>query len=351
MQVCSFILLPHALTHPRQPLRRLCSSRPRARRLHHAPFRASLDPYKELGVSPTADSATIKRAYRKAALERHPDVSGAPNARESFQRAQDAYRMLSDPSSRAAYDRAARRSTSGTYSGSSSNFSGDGGAAAREYARKWRQENPMPEDLDDDLGSVLRDLFGGAMRGAKEKGPSVLNDVLDLLERNVGIGGSGSANGGVNNGQESEENSVLNCKSEDVLEAEIRECARAIETAEVRVRGTETETETLHARKKGWERRAVNAVDYGARIGAQEMIREIEAQLGRLETRVSKFREVERAAREHRRLLSERLEQVRRGEVKVDRPKARTERTQEKSRKQGVTVDEELEAMKRELGL
>ncbi len=349
MQRCAFCLLTPPRTRSRYPKHNLCSQRRGVRSVQRISVRASLDPYKELGVPPTADDAAIKRAYRKAALERHPDVSGAADARESFQRAQDAYRMLSDPSSRAAYDRAARRSTSGRYSGSSSFGNGDGGAAAREYARKWRQENPMPEDLDDDLGSVLRDLFGGAVRGATEKGPSVLNDVLDLLERNVGIGGGAKQT----DGDDSDVSNVLNSKSEDVLEAEIRECDRAKETAEIRARGAENEANSLRDRITEWERRASKSVDYGARTGAREMVREIEAQLSRLETRVVKFREAGSAALKHRRQLSERLGKVRRGEeVRVESPKPRQERTtQERRKNRAETVDDELEAMKRELGL
>lgn len=348
MRNCAFCPVTYTPFHQFRSNRlRLCTQTSLLRPVSLFSLRASLDPYKELGVSPSSDDATIKRAYRKAALERHPDVSTALDARDRFQRAQDAYRMLSDPSSRAAYDRAARRSSSGTYSGSSSTMNGDGGAAAREYARKWRQANPMPEDLDDDLGSVLRDLFGGAVRGAKEKGPSVLNDVLDLLERNVGIGG-----GSATDSENRNEASVLNSKSVDVLEAEIRECERAMEAADVRARGAENEISSLRGRIKDWERRSATAVDYGARLAAKEMVREIEAQLSRLEVRVTKFREARSAANNHRELLTDRLTQVREGRVEVEvEPTRTTKETASRTKNREEKVDEELEAMKRELGL
>ena len=41
-------------------------------------------PYSILGVAATSDDKEIKRAYRKAALQWHPDVSKAPDAESMF---------------------------------------------------------------------------------------------------------------------------------------------------------------------------------------------------------------------------------------------------------------------------
>lgn len=58
--------------------------------------------YVVLGVSPAASQEDIKRAYRKKAVELHPDQHG-PDA-GPFMEVQDAYAVLSDPSKRQMHD-------------------------------------------------------------------------------------------------------------------------------------------------------------------------------------------------------------------------------------------------------
>jgi len=64
-----------------------------------------VDYYKILGVSPNASSEEIKQAFRKLALETHPDRNpGNKEAEEKFKRINEAYGVLIDPQKRAQYD-------------------------------------------------------------------------------------------------------------------------------------------------------------------------------------------------------------------------------------------------------
>ncbi|MGZ3495597.1 MAG: DnaJ domain-containing protein [Thermodesulfobacteriota bacterium] len=60
------------------------------------------DLYRILGVNQKADSAKIKKAYRRAAKKYHPDIS--PKGEEKFREVQQAYETLSDPEKKAVYD-------------------------------------------------------------------------------------------------------------------------------------------------------------------------------------------------------------------------------------------------------
>jgi DnaJ-class molecular chaperone len=62
-------------------------------------------PYEELGVDREAKGEDIKRAYRRRAVQCHPDRNGDdPEAHEEFLAVQKAWRILRDPERRARYD-------------------------------------------------------------------------------------------------------------------------------------------------------------------------------------------------------------------------------------------------------
>src|SRR2546421_8115238 len=64
------------------------------------------DYYEVLGVERTATSDEVKRAYRKLAVQFHPDKNpNDPDAEEKFKELGEAYDVLMSPDKRSAYDR------------------------------------------------------------------------------------------------------------------------------------------------------------------------------------------------------------------------------------------------------
>lgn len=62
------------------------------------------NPYNILGISPTASSEEIKKAYRSLAMRHHPDRNAHPGAESRFNAIKTAYELLSDPQKRADYN-------------------------------------------------------------------------------------------------------------------------------------------------------------------------------------------------------------------------------------------------------
>jgi molecular chaperone DnaJ len=67
--------------------------------------RSKRDYYEVLGVTRDVDEAELKRAFRELARKFHPDVNPSQHAEDRFKEANEAYAVLSDPKTRARYDR------------------------------------------------------------------------------------------------------------------------------------------------------------------------------------------------------------------------------------------------------
>src|ERR1700722_5345327 len=72
------------------------------------------DCYAILGVKSTATEAEIKKAYRKKALQYHPDKNPSATAEETFKEINKAYEILSDVDKRRTYDLQQQTSSSTT---------------------------------------------------------------------------------------------------------------------------------------------------------------------------------------------------------------------------------------------
>eukprot|EP00752_Nemacystus_decipiens_P007963 g7116.t1 len=156
------------------------------------------DLYEVLEIPETADQSEIKRAYRRKALRTHPDVNTSPTAKAEFSEVVNAYEVLSDEKKRANYNRK-RKFTNPFNRGRTAGAAGGGGgggggggaswgsstynAAKEEAARRWREQNPTPDEIDDSFGDIFRDFVGGIASAGG--GGGILNDVVDFLENRV----------------------------------------------------------------------------------------------------------------------------------------------------------------------
>jgi molecular chaperone DnaJ len=133
------------------------------------------DYYEVLGVSRDASEQEIKSAYRKLALQFHPDRNpGNHEAEEKFKEAAEAYSVLSDAQKRASYDRFGHAGVGGAAGGGFSGF-----------------DPNVFSDFSDILGDIFGfgDFFGGARRGGAraQRGADLRYD-LDLTFEEAAFG-------------------------------------------------------------------------------------------------------------------------------------------------------------------
>jgi len=134
------------------------------------------DYYEVLGVSRQATDQEIKSAYRKLALQYHPDRNpGNHHAEELFKEAAEAYSVLSDSQKRVQYDRFGHAGVAGAASG------GFGGFDPSVFA-----------DFSDILGDLFGfgDVFGSRRGGTRAQRGADLRYDLDLSFEEAAFGTS-----------------------------------------------------------------------------------------------------------------------------------------------------------------
>jgi molecular chaperone DnaJ len=130
--------------------------------------------YALLGISRDASDAEIKKAYRKLAMEYHPDRNGSPQAEAKFKEITEAYEVLRDPQKRATYDRYGKAGLAG------------GGGYGFHHV-----------DLSEALNIFMRDfgamggfesLFGGRRSRAEERRGQDIRVTVRLSLTEVALG-------------------------------------------------------------------------------------------------------------------------------------------------------------------
>lgn len=155
--------------------------------------------YELLGVSRTASEEEIKRAYRKMAMQYHPDRNPAPDAEGHFKEITEAYEVLRDPSLRQRYDRYGKTGLGGAGAGAGfhhvdlaealnifmRDFGGFAGFESMFGGGTARQDNRRGQDIRVTMKLTLAEVATGTKRTIK----------LKALERCDACEGSGALAG------------------------------------------------------------------------------------------------------------------------------------------------------------
>jgi molecular chaperone DnaJ len=141
------------------------------------------DFYVMLGVSREASETEIKKAYRKLAMEYHPDRNPSPDAEARFKEITEAYEVLRDPQKRSAYDRYGKAGLGGGGFGFHHvdlsealnifmrDFGGMGGFESIFGGRRSRTDERRGQDIKVTVRLTLSEVALGVKKTVKLKSP------------------------------------------------------------------------------------------------------------------------------------------------------------------------------------
>ncbi len=129
---------------------------------------AKRDYYEILGIAKSASADEIKKAFRRKAVELHPDKQNGDE--EKFKEVNEAYEVLKDTSKRQRYDQFGHAGVGGASSGGDP-FAGFGGG-----------QNGNFDFGDLGLGDIFSSFFGGGQQGGRQQRQARGNDVETRIE-------------------------------------------------------------------------------------------------------------------------------------------------------------------------
>ena len=136
------------------------------------------DYYEVLGVSKSASSAEIKSAYRKLALQWHPDRNKAPQAHDKFKEINEAYAVLSDSKKKQTYDQF----------GSAEGPVGFGGQGPFTYTYSSQAGSPFGGADFIDPFEIFEQFFGGSpFSGRRASQRTTYQLSIDFMEAVKGV--------------------------------------------------------------------------------------------------------------------------------------------------------------------
>ena len=172
------------------------------------------DYYEVLGVGKTAGADEIKKAYRKKAMQYHPDRNpGDKTAEEKFKELGEAYEVLSDGDKRARYDQYGFAGVDPSFGGGGAGFEGFGGFGGFG-----------------DFGDIFGEFFGGGRRASTQNAPRRGENVgvrLDLTFEEAAFGCEKEVSA-----QRIE--SCASCSGSGSADGEIESCSMCHGTGQVR---------------------------------------------------------------------------------------------------------------------
>jgi molecular chaperone DnaJ len=141
---------------------------------------AKRDYYDVLGVDKNADDSTIKKSYRKLAMQFHPDKNPDDKAaEEKFKEASEAYEVLSDPEKKKLYDQYGHAGLENAFGG---------------HGFSWENFTHQ-DDLNDIFGSgfssIFENFFGGGFGGRSKQQSNRGEDLqieLSLSLKEIAVG-------------------------------------------------------------------------------------------------------------------------------------------------------------------
>ncbi len=164
---------------------------------------AETDFYELLGVAKTAAPDEIKRAYRKLALQYHPDRNKSKEAEEKFKEINKAYEVLSDPAKKQQYDQFGPSAFDGgnPFGGAGGPFGGQGQRGQGPFTYTYSTGGQGAEGFDFNFGGysdpfeIFEQFFGGGASpfGRRKPTYSITIDFMDAVkgaEKQVNINGA-----------------------------------------------------------------------------------------------------------------------------------------------------------------